>query len=155
LTALIPFCAFGAPSVGDEAPDSAEPIHYRSSVIEPAAAKDIPAMRITLSPGKMKRTETGYLSDYEVKVFPFFFFSEHGQVRIDIEPEAMRRLVSGDVISFTGEAINHREKHRPIDGRIYPEDDLTGRIRLVVHVGSIELIFKTTYRLTGHEETAT
>lgn len=153
LTALMPICAFGASAIEDDATDPAEPLKYRKSVIEPANAKDIPAMRITLSAGTMNRTETGYVADYEVKVFPFFFFSEHGTVVIEITPEAMQSLESGEVISFSGEAINHKDKHRPVDGRIYPDDGLTGRIRLVVHVGSIELIFKTTYRLIGHEET--
>lgn len=151
LAALCPFGVFGTPVAGDETAGSAEPIKYQSSEIQPSDAKDVPAMRITLSAGTLTRTESGYVADYEVKVFPFFFFSEHGTVRIEITPDAMRRLESGEVISFRGEAINQNDKHRPIDGRVYPEDDLTGRIRLVVHVGSIELIFKTTYRLTGHE----
>lgn len=110
-------------------------------------------MRITLSAGTLTRTETGYTADYEVKVFPFFFFNEHGTVRIEIIPEAMRLLQAGEVISFSGDATNQHGHLRLVDGRVYPEDKLTGRISLVVHVGSIELIFKTTYRLIGQEET--
>jgi len=129
-----------------------EPVEFREAVIEPVNAKDVPAMRITLSTGTLKRTESGYSADYRVDVFPFFFFSESGSVHIDVSPESMGLLQSGQVISFSGKAINNHDHSRRLDGRVYPDDLLTGRIRLVVYVGSIELIFKTTYRFQGQEE---
>ncbi len=129
-----------------------EPFEYREAVIEPAKAKDVPAMRITLSAGTLKRTESGYTADYRVDVFPFFFFSESGSVHIDVSPESMGRLQSGQVISVSGKAINNHDRSRRLEGRVYPDDLLTGRIRLVVYVGRIELIFKTTYRFQGQKE---
>jgi len=111
-------------------------------------------MRITLITEPMQRTAFGYKSDYAVKVFPFFFFNETGSIRIHVEPDALEALGVGEVISFTGEAINQNSRRRLVEGRAYPADALSGRIRIVVKVGGIELIFKTTYKFLGDEAAA-
>ena len=128
-----------------------EPAYTRVVDIEPSHAKDVLAMRITLITNPMRRTTHGYESTYSVKVFPFFFFNETGSIRIDLEPGALDLLGAGEVISFTGEAVNQSNNSRMIKGRAFPAELLSGRIRLVVKVGGIELIFNTTYRFVGDE----
>jgi len=146
LFALIPLNAEDppGPSVSD-----GESGYLRIVSIEPARAKDVPAMRITLATKPMGQTESGYESTYSVTVFPFFFFNETGSIRINLAPGILERLEAGEVVSFSGEAINQSNARRLIEGRAYPENKLTGRLRIVVKVGGIELIFKTTYRFTG------
>jgi hypothetical protein len=126
-----------------------EPAYTRIVEVEPSRAKGVPAVRIILSTDPMQRTEFGYESTYSVKVVPFFFFNETGSIRIDLAPGAMELLGAGQVISFTGEAVNQNNARRLVEGRSTPTDAKSGRIRLVVKVYGIELIFKTTYRFTG------
>ena len=126
-----------------------EPARTRIVSVERSNAKDVPAMRITLAVEPMQLTESGYESTYSVTVVPFFFFNETGSIRIDLAPGALELLDAGQIISFTGEAANHRNARRQIEGRATPTDAESGRIRIVVKVGGIELIFKTTYRFTG------
>jgi hypothetical protein len=149
----IPLVAEDTPTQPDPVRES-EPAHTRVVSIEPSNAKDVPAMRITLTTAPMQRTAFGYNSDYAVKVFPFFFFNETGSIRINVEPDALEALGVGEVISFTGEAVNQNSRRRLVEGRAYPADTMSGRIRIVVKVGSIELIFKTTYRFVGEEAAA-
>lgn len=146
LSAWIPLNAEDSP--GPSVPDDVSG-YLRVVSIEPSRAKDVPAMRITLAAEPMRQTESGYESTYSVTVFPFFFFNETGLIRINFAPGILKRLEAGEVVSFSGEAINQRDARRMIEGRAYPEDTMTGRLRIVVKVGGIELIFKTTYRFTG------
>ncbi len=126
-----------------------EPAYTQVVKVEPSKAKGVPAMRITLAADPMRRTASGYESTYSVTVVPFFFFNETGSIRIDLEPEALELLGAGQVISFTGEAVNQSNARRLIEGRATPTDAESGRIRIVVKVYGIELIFKTAYRFTG------
>jgi hypothetical protein len=144
----IPLFVMSAPIQPDPV-QKPEPAYTRVVSVEPSKAKGVPAMRITLTAEPMQRTESGYESTYSVTVFPFFFFNETGSIRIDLAPEALEMLGAGQVISFTGEAVNQRDVQRLIEGRATPTDTQSGRIRIVVKIGGIELIFKTAYRFTG------
>lgn len=144
----IPLFARSAPTQPDHV-QNPEPAYTRIVSVEPSKAKGVPAMRITLASDPMRRTASGYESTYSVKVIPFFFFNETGSIRIDLTPGALELLGAGQVVSFTGEAVNQNNARRLIEGRATPTDAQSGRIRIVVKVGGIELIFKTTYRFTG------
>ncbi|MEZ5278373.1 MAG: hypothetical protein R3F07_18470 [Opitutaceae bacterium] len=148
---------FTLPAMKAESSLVAERPEFRAVTVDSANAKDTPAMRIRLESGTFQRTETGYESTYSASVLPFFFFSEAGSIRIEVSSESLRQLEAGGVISFTGQAVNQNSKERRIEGRAYPDDPLTGQIRIVIFVGKIELIFKSAYRFVGEspqEDTA-
>jgi hypothetical protein len=150
LVLSIPLVAEDDTSLSDK-DQGPEPAHTRVVDVEPSHAKDVLAMRITLIARPMQRTAHGYESTYSVKVFPFFFFNETGSIRIDLEPGALDLLGTGEDISFSGEAINQSSNRRLVKGRAYPSDYLSGRIKIVVKVSSIKLIFNTTYRFVGDQ----
>lgn len=132
-----------------EEPALLENPSFAAVSVEPAHAKGVPFMRITLKPGPLKRTASGYESTYAVTVFPFSFFNETGTIRIEVDPETLRNLGTGEVVSFTGQAHNHKNQARRVEGRAYPAAALTGKIKLTVFVGKVELIFNSTYRFDG------
>lgn len=150
LVLWVPLAAEAPPTQSDKVLEP-EPSYTRIVEVEPSHAKNTLAMRITLAAKPMRRTSHGYESTYSVKVFPFFFFNETGTIRIDLEPGGLDLLDGGEVISFTGEAVNHRRNRRLVTGRAHPADELSGRIRMVVKVSGIELVFDTGYRFVGEK----
>ena len=140
---------FAGPALKAEPTLVAERPEYCAVTVDPANAKDTPAMRIRLESETFRRTATGYESTYSANVFPFFFFSEAGSIHIEVSAESLHQLEAGEVISFTGQAVNQNARERRIEGRAYPDDPLSGQIRIVIFVGKIELIFKSAYRFTG------
>jgi hypothetical protein len=87
-------------------------------------------------------------SNYEAKVFPYFFWNESGWIAIEIPDDALRSLDKGEVIQFKGHGVNTDGEERHIEGRVVPADANSGKIKVRVFVSKrIQLIFNTTYRL--------
>lgn len=88
-----------------------------------------------------------YASTYTAKVFPFFFYGEHGRMSIDVPDEKLRALERGETIEFEGRAENSEGEERRIEGRAVPTDADSGKLKVRVFVSNrIQLIFNTTYR---------
>jgi hypothetical protein len=96
------------------------------------------------------RTRTGYVSDYDASVFPFFFLGEHGHMTIDVSDRDLRRLARGETLEFKGQAENSAGEARQVEGRAVPQDATRGKLKVRVFVSKrIQLIFNTTYRFVG------
>lgn len=88
-----------------------------------------------------------YEADYTAKVFPYFFYNEHGRLYIDVSDDALRRLARGETIHFDGKGVSSDGVTRKVEGRAVPTDATGGRIKVRVFVTTkIQLIFNTTYR---------
>jgi hypothetical protein len=147
----------GLPAGLSAASQASEPLEspvFSTVSVEPTNAKGVPLMRITLKPEQLTRTPSGYEASYAVTVFPFSFFNETGTIRIEVEPEILEKLGAGEVVSFTGQALNHKDQTRRVEGRAYPADAQTGKIKVIVFVGKVELIFNSTYRFTGEAQSS-
>ncbi len=99
------------------------------------------------------RKDGGYEASYGAKVFPYFFYNEHGTMRIVFPDESLRKLTQGEVVEFSGRAQNSDGEERRIEGKATPDDGaggLKGKIKVRVWVSKrVELIFNTTYRFEG------
>lgn len=125
---------------------------------EPAPALDrveVPAMKtsvyvgtVTLKTGAFVRTGEVFESTYEAKVFPWFFWSEHGRIAMRVPDAELARLARGERIEFTGDARNHRDKPRRVTGHAEPADVTSGRIKVRIHLDDLTLVFEGTYRFT-------
>jgi hypothetical protein len=105
---------------------------------------------VTLTMPPFKRTGEVYQSTYQAKVFPYFFYNERGTIAITLSDDELRRLSNGETVYFNGEAEDTAGDPRRIEGRVVPDDALSGKIKVRVWVSpKIELIFNTTYRFTG------
>ena len=131
--------------LGGAAPEAA----WRKVSIEPTWTS-IYVGTVSLRLPEFTRNAAGeYESTYTARVLPWFFQNETGRLVIRASDDDLRRLGRGEVIEFTGRAVNHAGEERIVTGRASPADAVSGRIKVRVRVStSIELIFNTSYRLT-------
>ena len=120
-----------------------------------AARVEIPSMRtsiyvgtVTLDTSTLARDGETYTATYEARVWPWFFCNETGRMVITVPDADLARLSAGEMIEFTGEAFNHKNKPRRVTGRAQPAGPGRGEGRIKVRIGvdDIELIFNGDYR---------
>ena len=135
-----------ASRLGGAAPDTA----WRKVVIEPTWTS-IYVGTVSLRLPEFTRNAAGeYESTYTARVLPWFFQNETGRLVIRIPDDDLRRLGRGEIIEFTGRAVNHAGEERIVTGRATPADAASGLIKVRVRVSTrIEFIFNTSYRFTG------
>ena len=122
---------------------------YNKAAVEPVTTS-IYIGYVKLTVPMFTRTPTGYVSNYDASVFPFFFWSEHGQMTIEASDDDLRRLARGETVQFKGHAENSDGEARPIEGRAVPQDAAQGKLKVRVFVSkNIQLIFNTTYHFVG------
>lgn len=113
-----------------------------------AARTSIYVGTVTLTIPRFVRHGAAFESTYDCKVFPYFFYNEHGTLHIEVPDEDLNALRQGRPIDFHGHARNHRDAERAVEGRATPETPLEGRLKVRVRVSRrIDLIFNTRYRL--------
>jgi hypothetical protein len=122
---------------------------YNKATVEPVTTS-IYVGYVKLTMPAFTRTPTGYVSIYDASVFPFFFWSEHGQMTIAVSDDDLRRLAHGETVQFKGHAENSDGETRHVEGRAVPQDTSHGKLKVRVFVSSkIQLIFNTTYCFVG------
>ncbi|HXB01718.1 MAG TPA: hypothetical protein VNV15_02735 [Opitutaceae bacterium] len=122
---------------------------YNKAAIEPVKTS-IYIGYVKLSMPVFTRTSASYVSTYNASVFPFFFWSEHGQMTIEASDDDLRRLARGETVLFKGHAENSDGETRSIIGRAIPQDATQGKLTVRLFVSKrIQLIFNTTYRFVG------
>ncbi|MBA3544397.1 MAG: hypothetical protein H0T83_08170 [Chthoniobacterales bacterium] len=98
----------------------------------------------------LSRSGGKYVGDYRIKVFPYFFKNENGQLFISVSDPQVRQMVDGGVTSFTGQAqakgsdITHK-----ITAKATPASDGRGELTFTVSTDSGPLVFNTSYRMVG------
>ena len=152
LTAVL---AVGAARVATASPSApaAAPSHCAEVKVDPSDTS-IYVGSVSLSIRPLTRSNGVYRSDYTAKVFPYFFFSEHGTISIDVSDDLLRRIERGEAVDFTGHANNSEGKERRIEGQAVPAAAGAdhGKMKVRVWVGKhLELVFNTVYRFTGKE----
>jgi hypothetical protein len=157
---LLAFALAAALSAAGEAPAPAFPPpagalpggRYQQVTVDPTKTSIyIGSVSLVMPP--FTRRDGRYVSDYTAKVFPFFFYNEHGHLSIEFSDEDLRRLLDGETVYFRGRAHNSGGAERRIEGRAVPESTgaVRGKIKVRVWVGRIELIFNTVYRFARTE----
>jgi hypothetical protein len=140
-----------AETKSEETSNNREPDRFQTVDIKDSKTK-IPATRIRLNVAPLNRTDYGYSSTYAVKVFPFFFFNEHGSIEINLDKDCIQRIVAGETVSFAGSAVNHRGSKRKITGEAAPGDSESGDIQIIIKASGLDLTFNTSYLLTGDSQ---
>jgi hypothetical protein len=102
---------------------------------------------VSMAMGEFVRVPGGYEAPYVAKVFPFFFYDEAGQLRVEISEAGLRQLAAGEPVEFRGRAVRADGAERRVEGKATPADAASGKIKVrVFYSKRIELIFNTTYR---------
>ena len=119
---------------------------YERVVVAPAKTS-IYLGTVSMTMPAFIRVDGGYEAAYAAKVFPFFFYNESGQLRVEISDAALRQLERGEAIEFKGRAVRDDGAERRVEGKATPADVASGKIKVrVFYSKRIELIFNTTYR---------
>ncbi|HXC02363.1 MAG TPA: hypothetical protein VNU49_06900 [Opitutaceae bacterium] len=122
---------------------------YNKAAVEPVKTSIYIGYVKLTTPG-FTRTRTGYVSVYNASVFPFFFWSEHGRMAIEVSDDDLRQLARGETVLFRGQAENSDGETRLIVGRAMPQDASQGKLTVRLFVSKrIQLIFTTTYHFVG------
>ena len=109
---------------------------------------------VTLTTRPFVRDDRTLVSTYAAKVFPWMFWNESGDIAITLGPEELAKLERGERCVFTGEARNHKGKPRQVTGHADPTGPDTGKIKVRIGAGDVELIFNGTYSLAVAETIA-
>ena len=104
---------------------------------------------VTLTTGEFVRHGDNYTTTYEAKVWPWFFWSEHGSIAISMPEAGLLRLAKGERVEFTGEARNQKNKPRRVTGYAEQTNPASGRIKVRIDVDDTQLIFNSTYRFNN------
>ena len=103
---------------------------------------------VALTATRFLREGDVYVAQYGAKVFPYFFMSEAGRLRIEVSDSDLRRLAGGTGIVFQGVAVRADGRVRAVDGKATPVDATSGRLKVRIHVNRhLTLVFDSTYRL--------
>lgn len=102
---------------------------------------------VTLLPAPLVRHGGTLSARYEVKVSPWFFWGETGDLTLTVPEADLLKLAKGETVEFTGAAVNHKKKPRQVSGRAQPTDATTGRIKVRITADGYTLIFNSTYHL--------
>ena len=87
-----------------------------------------------------------YVGSYQLKVFPYFFKSEAGTLKLEAPDEAVRKFGEGTEMKFTGKATNSKgAKDKVITGKATPSDKDKGSLIFSLETDNGRMTFKTTY----------
>lgn len=128
------------------APDVAPPRGFERVVVAPTKTS-IYVGTISMTMPPFVRKDGRYEAAYVAKVFPYFFYNEHGLLSVEVSDEMLAALARGEPIAFKGRAVRSDGTERRVEGKATPGDARSGKLKVRVFVSRrIELIFNTTYR---------
>ncbi len=116
-------------------------------VAVPAMKTSIYVGSVTLKTTTFERSADSWSATYDARVFPWAFWSEHGEIAITLAEADLDRLARGETVNFTGDARNHKGKPRAVTGRAEPVGSKDGRIKVRIRVDDVELVFNGHYTL--------
>ena len=98
--------------------------------------------------GPLSRDAFEYVGNYRIKVFPYFFKSESGQLFMKVSENALRRMVGGYVTGFNGHAeTTGTGATRKITAQARPSANGCGALTFTVSTENGPLVFNTSYRI--------
>ncbi len=118
-------------------------------VIAPSSSK-LAGGTAKLDVNPLSRRGAKYVGDYRIKIFPYFFMNETGQLFIEVSDPQFQQMVSGGVTSFTGQAqANGSDITHQITARVNPAKDGGGALTFTVSTDNGPLVFNTSYRMVA------
>ena len=101
---------------------------------------------LTVSP--LSRKEKLYVGNYQLKVTPYFFKSEKGQLVLGSGEDLFGKLAAGTAVTFTGKATSLKDgKVKVVNGKATPTTNERGAVSFSVITENGPMAFNTTYRL--------
>ena len=102
--------------------------------------------KVNLTLSTLVRDGANMVGTYQIKVSPYFFKNEKGQVSIVAPEDSLNKLTNGIAVDFTGQAIsNNTGKVRKIEGKAVPSANNKGTVTLWFVADNRKLTFNTSY----------
>jgi hypothetical protein len=102
--------------------------------------------KVRLIVGPLTHQGKFYVGSYQLKVFPYFFKSETGTLKLDAPDEGFRKFADGTEVKFTGKATNNKgAKDKVITGKAKPSDKDKGSLIFSLETDNGRMTFKTSY----------
>ena len=116
-------------------------------VIDPSSTR-MSLARCELTVGTLECKADVLCGTYAIKVFPFTFKSDHGNLSLGVSNADLQKIAHGEALEFTGLAISARDaKAKPIKGRTKPDAGDHGLVSFTVTTEDGDLLFNSTYRV--------
>jgi hypothetical protein len=102
--------------------------------------------KATLIIGPLTHTNSLYVGDFKVTVFPYFFKSDRGRLAINVPDKALAAVNQGKTVTVTGTSTSTKNSIiRHIEITATPKDCDHGTISLWFMVGDQKMIFTPAY----------
>lgn len=116
-------------------------------LIEPSSTQ-LPLAKADLTVGPLESKEQSLCGTYKIKVTPFAFKNDHGNITLAMSTEDTEKMSKGKPVDFTGKATSAKDgKIKPIKGKTKPDAGNHGDVSFVVTTEDGDLLFNTTYRI--------
>jgi hypothetical protein len=127
----------------------------RVLIIDPSSTP-VAAGRAALTIGALQRTGDIYGGSYQMKVSPYFFKSEKGQLAIVVPEAALALIRQGKVATVIGTATTSGAdgQARHIDAIATPVNNDRGTLKLWFMSGDRKMIFEPAYHFAGPADPA-
>ena len=102
--------------------------------------------KVTLIVQPLSHKGKFYVGSYRLKVFPYFFKSETGTLKLNAPDEGFWKFAGGTEVKFTGKARNNKgAKDKVITGKATPSDKDKGSLIFSLETDNGRMTFKTSY----------
>jgi hypothetical protein len=119
----------------------------RVLVIERSSTQ-VSVAKATLSIAPLVRNGTTFAGKYEMKVNPFFFKGETGELEIVVSDDSLAKAKKGEEVEITGTALTHGENtKRKVNARATPSGKDCGALKVWFVADGREMVFQTSYKL--------
>ena len=122
-----------------------------------SSSMPVTAGKVTLIIGPLQRTNGVYAGYYKIKVLPYFWKNENGQLAIVVSDESLAEINQGKVTAITGTATTSgKSGHcRHIDATVTPADRNHGTLKVWFVTKDQKMVFSPPYRVVEKETSAT
>jgi len=118
----------------------------RKLLIDPSSTSVALRGKASLIVSPLTHRDGNYVGDYQLKVRPYFFKSEKGSLLLAASDDAVRKLLAGTPINFTGKAVTHKDGRTHIVlGRATPSSGDRGSVTFSIITDDAKIVFNTSY----------
>src|ERR1700693_5124659 len=118
----------------------------RKLFIDPSSTSVALRGKVSLIVSPLTHRDGNYVGDYQLKVKPYFFKSEKGSLLLAASDDAVRKLLAGTTIHFTGKAVTRKDgkTHVVLGGATTSSGD-RGTVPFSIITDDAKIVFNTSY----------
>jgi len=124
--------------------ETSNPVARKLSIDPSSTSVALGKASLIVSP--LTHRDGNYVSNYKLKVRPYFFKSEKGTLLLAASDDSVRKLQAGTAIDFTGKAVTRKDgKTHVVLGKATPSSGDRGSVTFSIITENGKMIFNTSY----------